>query len=78
MPSPRIADDFQTTGWRGYVWGALAVLTCPCHLPVLLLLLSGTTAGAVLSNRLGISALVLVAVFILSLSRALRYFRRRP
>ena len=30
----------------GYLWGALAVLTCPCHLPILAIVLAGTTAGA--------------------------------
>ena len=29
----------------GYLWGALAVLTCPCHLPILAIVLAGTTAG---------------------------------
>ena len=28
----------------GYLWGALAVLTCPCHLPILAAVLAGTTA----------------------------------
>ncbi len=26
----------------GYLWGALAVLTCPCHLPILAAVLAGT------------------------------------
>lgn len=25
----------------GYLWGALAVLTCPCHLPILAAVLVG-------------------------------------
>ncbi|MEX6940277.1 broad-spectrum mercury transporter MerE, partial [Pseudomonas aeruginosa] len=29
----------------GYLWGGLAVLTCPCHLPILAVVLAGTTAG---------------------------------
>ena len=29
----------------GYLCGALAVLTCPCHLPILAIVLAGTTAG---------------------------------
>ena len=35
----------------GYLWGALAVLTCPCHLPILAAVLAGTTAGAFLGER---------------------------
>jgi mercuric ion transport protein len=49
-----------------YVMGTLAVLTCPCHLPVLLLLLSGTAAGAFLSENIGLAAVLLLPVFLLS------------
>ncbi len=35
----------------GYLWGALAVLTCPCHLPILAAVLAGTTAGAFLGEH---------------------------
>ena len=30
--------------FTGYLWGALAVLTCPCHLPILAVVL-GVTSG---------------------------------
>lgn len=49
-----------------YLMGTLAVLTCPCHLPVLLLLLSGTAAGAFLSENIGLAAVLLLPVFLLS------------
>ena len=62
-------DTTNTTssarGVMTYVMGAIAVLTCPCHLPILLLLLSGTTAGAFLSQNLGIAFLLLLPVFLL-------------
>jgi mercuric ion transport protein len=53
-------------GTLTYFMGALAFLTCPCHLPVLLLLLSGTAAGSYLSQNLGIAFLLLLPVFLLS------------
>ena len=53
-------------GTLTYFMGAIAVLTCPCHLPILLLLLSGTAAGAVLSQNLGTAILVMLPVFLLS------------
>ncbi len=53
-------------GVMTYVMGSIAVLTCPCHLPILLLLLSGTAAGAFLSQNLGIAFLLLLPVFLLS------------
>ncbi len=45
---------------------ALAFLTCPCHLPILLLLLSGTAAGTFLSQNLGLAFMLLLPVFLLS------------
>lgn len=53
-------------GTMFYFMGSLAVLTCPCHLPILLVLLSGTAAGAFLSENLGLSVLVLLPLFLLS------------
>jgi mercuric ion transport protein len=41
----------------GYLWGGLAVLTCPCHLPILAVVLAGTTAGAFLGEHWVIAAL---------------------
>lgn len=53
-------------GAMTYFMGSLAVLTCPCHLPILILLLSGTAAGAFLSENLGLAFLVLLPIFLLS------------
>ncbi|HDV8720293.1 TPA: broad-spectrum mercury transporter MerE [Escherichia coli] len=47
----------------GYLWGALAVLTCPCHLPILAAVLAGTTAGAFLGEHWGVAALALTGLF---------------
>lgn len=68
----------HTSRGRAYAWGALALLTCPCHLPVVALLLSGTAAGAALSNHFGVAILGFAALFILSLTSALRALRKRP
>jgi len=56
--------------------GALAALTCPCHLPILLVALSGTAAGAFVGAHMGVATLALAALFFLFLTRALRAFRR--
>lgn len=63
---------------RAYAWGVLAALTCPCHLPLLVVVLAGTSAGAVLSEHWGIALLLLSLLFLLALSRALRAWRQRP
>ena len=44
----------------------LAVLTCPCHIPILIFALSGTAAGAFLQNNPGPAALLLLPIFVLS------------
>ncbi|OWJ96240.1 mercury resistance protein [Pseudomonas sp. A46] len=72
------AESTKISRWRAYTWGVLAVLTCPCHLPVLVLLLSGSAAGAFVSEHWGLAALVLAVLFILFLRAALRAFRERP
>ena len=53
----------------------LAALTCPCHLLILALLLAGTTAGAYLTDNLGVLVLAFGTVFLASL---FAIFRRSP
>jgi len=53
-------------GVMTYIMGTIAFLTCPCHLPILLLLLSGTAAGSALAANTGSALLVLLAIFALS------------
>lgn len=60
----------------GYLWGALAVLTCPCHLPVLAVVLPGTGGSWLLGKHRVIAAVALTGLFILSLARGIRAFRR--
>ncbi|HDT0681343.1 broad-spectrum mercury transporter MerE, partial [Klebsiella pneumoniae] len=54
-----------------------AVLTCPCHLPILAIVLAGTTAGAFIGEHWGIAALTLTGLFVLSVTRLLRAFKGR-
>ncbi len=56
----------------GYLWGALAVLSCPCHLPILAAVLVGTSLGAFIDEHGGIAAIALTGLFVLSLGRLLR------
>jgi hypothetical protein len=46
------APSAKKTPPSGYVWGLLAALTCPCHLPLLAVLLAGTAGGAIVSEHL--------------------------
>lgn len=59
----------KTSPVRGvmtYFMGAIAVLTCPCHLPILILLFSGTAMGAFLQENTGLAVLFLLPIFLLS------------
>jgi len=50
----------------------LAVVACPCHLPILLAVLGGTTLGAILAANVLPLVVVLGAVFVGALTVGLR------
>lgn len=75
MPTPE--RPASPSRWRGYVWGVLAALTCPCHLPVLALLLSGTAVGALITHYMGLAVIVGVALFGTFVALAMRAFNPR-
>ncbi len=52
---------------RGILWGTLAVITCPCHLPILAVVLSGTALGASLQEHLTLTLVLFSVLFLLSL-----------
>ena len=51
----------------GILWGTLAVVTCPCHLPILAVVLSGTALGALLQEHFTLTLVLFSALFLLSL-----------
>ncbi len=63
--------------WCEYTWGVLAVLTCPCHLPLLAAVLAGASVGAFVGDHWGVAALALTGLFVLSVTRVLRVFGGR-
>ncbi len=77
MNSPERLPSKMRKPFTGYLWGALAVLTCPCHLPILAIVLAGTTAGAFIGEHWGIAALTQTGLFVLSVTRLLRAFKGR-
>jgi mercuric ion transport protein len=62
-PGPTTNEPSAVRGVTTFIMGTIAFLTCPCHLPILLLLLSGTAAGAALAAHTGTALLILLAVF---------------
>ena len=59
-----------------YLVAALAVVTCPCHLPIWLALLSGTALAGVISDRMGFAFVALTLLFVVSAWAAVRMFSR--
>lgn len=62
----------------GYLWTGLAVLVCPCHLPLIIGALAGTTAGALLSRHWILGLAGLVALFLVSAAQAWRRLSGHP
>ncbi|MBI3014366.1 MAG: mercury resistance protein [Candidatus Tectomicrobia bacterium] len=58
--------------FRGYLLLAGAALTCPCHLPVFLILLAGTGVAGFLTQNFWTAFLVLTAVFVFFLRSGLK------
>jgi mercuric ion transport protein len=52
------------------------VLTCPCHLLLILAALAGTTAGAIVEAYWGAATAALTVLFVLSATQAWRAFER--
>ncbi len=77
MNNPEHFPDGTGKPITAYLWGVLAVLTCPCHLPILAIVLAGTTAGAFIGEHWGVAAIALTGLFILSVTRLLRAFREK-
>ena len=61
------------------VWGTLTMLTCPCCIPIWILLLSGTAVGALMSRNILVTVAVFIVPFLFFLWKALRsYDDRKP
>ncbi len=62
---------------KGYVAGAIALIACPCHLPLTLPLLIGLTAGTALGSWLAGNYLavflIFTAIFIVGLMLSFRW-----
>lgn len=63
---------------KGYLLLGVAVITCPCHLPLLLAGLAGTSLAAVLSEHFVLALLGLSVIFGLSLVLGLKALRGSP
>lgn len=60
-----------------YLLAVSALVTCPCHLPIWIAVLAGTSAGAFLGEHWVLAALALTGLFVASAAGAVRMFRRK-
>jgi len=54
----------------------VAIISCPCHLPIYLMLLSGTAAGVFLYEHQLLAILIFSFVFTLSVYLSIKIYRK--
>ncbi len=59
-------------GLAGKILLGTAALTCPCHIPIYLVLFGGTALGGYLSENMGLVITALSAYFLFALLAGLR------
>ena len=63
----RPQDTKPKRNWKRVLSLGLAIVTCPCHIPILLVLLAGTALGAWLQHYIVVAILAMSGVFVLTL-----------
>ena len=61
----------------GYLTGLFALLTCPCHIPIYIMLLSGTAAGTLLLENRSIALGLFSMLFLLFVFSTMRLLKKR-
>jgi mercuric ion transport protein len=59
-----------------YLMGAVAVATCPCHLPILFAVLASTALGAAIGQHTGLAFVASSVLFLISSWTAVRLFSK--
>jgi mercuric ion transport protein len=67
-PDPEYPEDKG----KGYLFAVLAVITCPCHLPLTALFLGGTAAGALFAQYFILFAVIMGIASLISFVVAAR------
>jgi len=78
MPGPERDGDGVPARrpFKAYLLLGLAVITCPCHLPLLLAVLAGTALAGALSQYLAVAFVALTGIFVVSLLYGLKAWRQ--
>ena len=78
-PSWSLGGFLDSNWWnarrmRAVAWRGLAVVTCPCCIPIWLAILSGTAVGALLSRNLVATVVLFLVLFSFVFWKALRSY----
>ena len=65
-------DTVPQRDWKRVLSLGLAIVTCPCHIPILLVLLAGTALGAWLRQYMLVAFLAMSGVFGIALYYGLK------
>ncbi len=60
---------------KGYINLAIAAFTCPCHVPIFLVILGGTAFGIFLRDNIFLIILGLTAIFLLTFTRGIKLIK---
>src|SRR5450759_1795386 len=71
---PKHTNGKEPKNFPYLIWSGLTLVTCPCCIPLWIILLSGTAAGALLSRNLYVTVAVFLVLFLFSGWRALRTY----
>ena len=77
MTSLKHANEKEARNYPYMIWSSLAVLTCPCCIPIWVFLLSGTVAGALLTKNIYLTVAAFLVPFLFFAWRALRSYGRK-
>ena len=71
------ADRPDKRQMTGYFTGLFALLTCPCHIPIYIMLLSGTAAGTLLAENRSVALGLFSMLFLLFVFSTMRLLKNR-
>ena len=77
MTPPKHAKEKGARNYPYMIWSSLALLTCPCCIPIWVFLLSGTVAGALLTKNIYLTVAAFLVPFLFFAWRALRSYGQK-
>ena len=73
--APKPTSETKPRDLRKVIWGSLTMLTCPCCIPLWILILSGTAMGALLIKNIYWAVGLMFIPFLFFAWKAIRSYR---